>query len=186
MKIEAGKYYETRGGEKAYVVGIIPDYFAYGSHRFMGLVGSRTFNWEIHGHRYNPLSIDDDDIIAPWTEEEWRPLEGDELKELVGTCIVSKQNSGVHYLVTSATNEAAEVDCYYLDGEEIMRDYTHKDGSPIGKPAGSPFTGKLSGNLASERTIDCGEHETPVIDDQKKDWYEGRPPFSITNRDVRI
>lgn len=66
MKIEAGKYYKMRNGEKAYVAGVNPD-----NSKIMCCVGwdvSGNQSWTIDG-RFSLAETCDFDIIEEWREQ---------------------------------------------------------------------------------------------------------------------
>lgn len=68
MKIEVGKYYRTRGGNKAYIAG---EYCNGGyGRRFAGQIGELYVPYTIDGGDLDTQYEDsDDDIIAPWQDE---------------------------------------------------------------------------------------------------------------------
>ncbi len=75
MKIESGKYYKTRDGRKAYVVGEVPDQEY---HCFVASIDNDCLDYygedgSSMGENFERL----EDLIAPWPEtrvvEGWRP-----------------------------------------------------------------------------------------------------------------
>ena len=97
MKIEAGKYYRMRDGNKAYVAGVVKDEFntkyPVSGYRHMKKEDEWiSVGWKIDGNYFND-EPNDKDIIAEWDEPndkdiiaEWdEPKEFHPLKEFVGT-----------------------------------------------------------------------------------------------------
>ena len=85
MKIEAGKYYRMRDGNKAYVAGVVKDEFntkyPVSGYRHMKKEDEWiSVGWKIDGNYFND-EPNDKDIIAEWDE----PKEFHPLKEFVGT-----------------------------------------------------------------------------------------------------
>ena len=99
IQLEAGKFYRTRDGRKAYVLGQNP--FLGDDERFLGFVekaggSSYRFAWAGNGRRANHATFGSDtDLVDIWRE----PLER--------YCVVEVQN-GVDYAITNYLNRPSE------------------------------------------------------------------------------
>lgn len=68
LNIEAGKYYRTRGGRKAFVAAVsLPDPSSgvRATHPVHGLIGGFSRNWTLDGHYRDSHG---DDLVAEWKE----------------------------------------------------------------------------------------------------------------------
>lgn len=73
MKLEAGKYYRTRDGKKAYVGHILPEEIAEGNRYLVrGYLlkesGWCNESWSIEGWYHPPKVLCSSDLVAEWTE----------------------------------------------------------------------------------------------------------------------
>jgi hypothetical protein len=74
MKIEAGKYYKTRGGEKAFVAAVLknPNGGSVPDQPIVGFIGDNESysTWSIGGGYYDDdeYEEDEDDLVAEWRE----------------------------------------------------------------------------------------------------------------------
>jgi hypothetical protein len=66
MKLEAGKYYRTRDGRKAYVAAIAPEWVAT-DYPVLGWVDIATIRWRADGKEVRNESPCD--LISEWTDE---------------------------------------------------------------------------------------------------------------------
>jgi hypothetical protein len=73
MKIEAGKYYKTRDGRKAYVAAVLENPLGRTvTHKCLGFVGDRYMSWTDNGHEWSCFGGNPSDLIAEWREpREW-------------------------------------------------------------------------------------------------------------------
>ncbi len=67
MKIEPGKFYKTRGGEKVHVLGRREDDNE--KYQFVGyIVGGETQSWDINGLVPSAINMNLKDLIEEWVE----------------------------------------------------------------------------------------------------------------------
>ena len=111
MKLEAGKFYKTRGGHKAFVTAIIPDASDEGWPAVGWLLGDHTpRSWTLTGRNSGH-----DDLIAEWVEPK-------RIKGWVNICS-SGQPGLIHETKREADRVAdggrlacIEIDCLEGDG----------------------------------------------------------------------
>jgi hypothetical protein len=67
--LEAGKYYKTRDGRKAFVAGINPFGDRYDDDKAVGFInGNGTCSWSTNGTWMERADEDDFDLVAEWQE----------------------------------------------------------------------------------------------------------------------
>jgi len=90
MKIEAGKYYRSRGGSKCYIAAELPFSLNEGE-RLIGTEDGTLDSWMEDGLYYGSGTESGSDLIEEWKEEEFVPLEA---KDIVpGTVFRSNMSS---------------------------------------------------------------------------------------------
>jgi hypothetical protein len=71
LDLQAGKYYRTRDGRKAFVAAVVPP-SPFGKHKFtnFGYIDDEdgVFTWGAAGHYNEDLSQGAYDLVAPWSE----------------------------------------------------------------------------------------------------------------------
>ena len=97
MKLEAGKWYKTKGGENAFVAFVHPNNE---TERWVGYIeGDRTvFTWKDGGKYFRDQSCDYD-LVAAWTEPKIRPFRMEEVP--LGAWLTMEGKIG-RYLITGA------------------------------------------------------------------------------------
>lgn len=69
MKLEAGKYFKTRDGRKAYVAAIAPEEIG-AAYPAIGWLGDQLDNWLTDGRYMRSGNDESEDLIAEWIEPE--------------------------------------------------------------------------------------------------------------------
>lgn len=96
MKLEAGKWYRTRDGRKAFVSFVHPHRK---SHRNVGFIENETVqSWSDYGE-YTRQGSSSFDLVAEWTEPKLRPFRMDEVP--LGAWLTMEGKAG-RYLITGA------------------------------------------------------------------------------------
>ena len=147
MKIEAGKYYRTRDGRKAYVSAVILEN-PFGSPRFECDYPCRGFiedsgysSWQLNG-KWAHENNDSTDLVAEWSDEpEYRPFNDAELRELVGR-VLSKD--GRTCLVVSHQNGKISASGEWLSSDALLKKWRFRDtGEPCGVRVKTSQTGTM-------------------------------------------
>ena len=69
LKIEAGRYYKTRDGRKAFVMYVASNPFQDEQPHYFGFVDDMSLAWNQKGFcGFDGVTPDKHDLIAPWTE----------------------------------------------------------------------------------------------------------------------
>lgn len=116
MKIEAGNFYRTRNGKRAFVAAIIPDppfAMTLNIHPAMGYIEgvNGKYSWSSEGKFTTANCIDQYDLIAEWEDKpEFRPFEGiDEFTPHLNRWIVSKERPAVLYRPFYVENKGVRI-----------------------------------------------------------------------------
>ena len=132
MKLEAGKWYKTRDGRKAFVGFIHPNRTI---NRYIGSIDSEALlSWSEYGE-YGGQSSSPVDLVSEWTEPTFRPFRMDEVP--LGALVTMEGKTG-RYAIIGAEKDGLLIAWLGCIGYEQARNKCKlsTDGGVTWKPCG--------------------------------------------------